>query len=156
MVVSWNENPTPSPARMIRLERHDSAATSRSVPVISAVVRTIIVCLFVAGSAISRRWPRRIRPGSPRRTPDPLRDVVSGGSSFHHLVGQGRWSPSRCRARRRPGTRRLARSASSNFRLLGHAPRVADTTASCETAILSTPVRGQLALVTAVERLRIR
>src|SRR6478735_3599890 len=42
MVVSWNEKPTPSPARMMRLDRQLPSATSRSVPVISAVVRTIM------------------------------------------------------------------------------------------------------------------
>src|SRR5690625_1269497 len=42
MVVSWNENPTPSSARTIRLERQALSATSRSVPVTSSAVRTII------------------------------------------------------------------------------------------------------------------
>src|SRR5690606_9053198 len=44
MVVSWNEKPTLSPARMMRLLRHwpSSETTSRSVPVISSVVRTIM------------------------------------------------------------------------------------------------------------------
>src|SRR5690606_39412483 len=44
MVVSWNEKPTLSPASTMRLLRHwpSSETTSRSVPVISSVVRTIM------------------------------------------------------------------------------------------------------------------
>lgn len=42
MVVSWKEKPTPSPPSTMRLLRQPVPATSRSVSVISAVVRTII------------------------------------------------------------------------------------------------------------------
>src|SRR5262245_27769725 len=79
MLVSWKEKPTPSPPSTMRLLRQPWPATSRSVPVISAVLRTIISTLLSANGAD--------RAGQHSQT---MLDLLIGDrqwrQQFHHFV----------------------------------------------------------------------